>query len=112
MAYAVVKIIDVFAASKVAFDLTLWIRILYFFAFAFILLLSAVNNEMILDQLGFLKGTFSKGLFYIFCAFLCFGGFDDWLGVVAGCAIAAGGAFNILRFFGKVEDTRNNEAMV
>ena len=82
--------------------------------------MSMMKVQVVFKYLGFLKGTFSKGLFYILylnfltlsLCFLAFADFKSVYNIIAGAILAFGAVFNMFRYCGGHRDERNDEPML
>ena len=68
-----------------------------------------LGKEILFKYLGFLKGTFSKGCFYIFLAALAIAPYKQiWYAWLFGAALGGCAALNMMRFFGVRKDIKND----
>ncbi|CDW86200.1 UNKNOWN [Stylonychia lemnae] len=72
----------------------------YYFFFALILYWSMIGKETVRKYLGFLYGTFSKGLFYILA------------NILFGILLGAAAVFNMIRFCQSSKDQKNDEPVL
>eukprot|EP00347_Sterkiella_histriomuscorum_P000804 403374442 len=84
----------------------------YYFLFALILYFSMIKREVVYKYLGFLSGTFSKGLFYIFLATLAFCRYTFWANILFGCVLGGAAVLNMIRYFQGSKDQRNDEPVL
>ena len=68
---------------KVGFNLLTTALALMYFFFAFLIFFSMRNNITVLTYFGFMRGKFTKGMFFIFCAALTLPNvycvYGDWI---------------------------------
>ena len=85
----------------------------YYFFFALLLYYSMIGKAVVHKYLGFMKGTFAKGLFYVFLATLSLGTTSafawSWAFAIA-LGVCAG--MNMFRYFGRTGDIKNDEPML
>ena len=104
----VIRIVDLKTTS--AEDILL---IAYYFGFALMLISTLLFKKSVYKYLGFLRGTFWKGVFYLFLATLAIVDYEYWASDVIGGVMILAAVFNMVRFFGKLcdgsEDSKDEE---
>ncbi len=72
-----------------------------------------LGNETVYKYLGFLKGTFSKGCWYIFLATLAIAPYGMmWEAWIFGAALGACAVLNMMRYFGVRQDIKDDQPML
>ena len=78
----------------------------YYFMFALLIYWSMIGKKLVHKYLGFLNGTFAKGIFYIFLATLSLGTWHvrHW-SILFAIGLGAVAVLNMMRFFTKEKRT-------
>ena len=83
-------------------EVTDLILISYYFFFALLIYFSLVGKRLVHKYLGFMKGTFAKGLFYVFLATLSLGTWHLWdWSLIFSISLGGVAVLNMFRFFSK-----------
>ena len=83
-------------------EITDFILISYYFFFALLIYFSMIGKQLVHKYLGFMNGTFAKGIFFIFLATLSLGTWHLWgWSLIFSISLSGVAVLNMFRFFTK-----------